>query len=140
MPDRFRLEETPSPHYAARTAVNVANSDGTLLLVRGKECFERSRGTKLTRRICDTKGKPWWAADPRNPTHVERVCEWIAKFQIRTLNVAGPRESTNPGIQEETREFLSRVFASLLRETREELGASPLLDLSQTAKPSSGET
>lgn len=115
IPDVFELVETESPHYPARTALNVANSDGTLLLVRGKEGFAKSRGTKLTLEFCERKNnkKPWWAADPRVDAHVARVCEWIVKFDLRVLNVAGPRESTNPGIQGETRDFMRMVFERL---------------------------
>jgi hypothetical protein len=113
VPDIFQLEETESPHYPARTAMNVQLADATLLLVRGKDGFAKSRGTKLTRELCEKKQKPWWAADPRNSAHVERVVAWLVKFDVHVLNVAGPRESTNPKIQEETRTFMRMVFEQL---------------------------
>ncbi|HZI51883.1 MAG TPA: putative molybdenum carrier protein, partial [Terriglobia bacterium] len=33
-------------------------------------------------------------------------CEWLRRFQIRVLNIAGNRESQNPGVHEFTRKFL----------------------------------
>jgi hypothetical protein len=117
IPEIFELVETDSPHYPPRTAMNVGLGDTTLLLVRGKEGYARSRGTKLTLELCDRKKKKWWAADPRSgpriDAQVDRVCAWLVEFDVHVLNVAGPRESTNPGIQEETRNFMRRVFEKL---------------------------
>lgn len=78
IPDRFVLEETTSDKYPPRTAANVALGDGTLLLVYGLECLASSRGSKLTLKLC--KKKPWWVADPRVEAHLERVLEWIEKW------------------------------------------------------------
>jgi hypothetical protein len=113
VPTEFDLIETDSPHYPPRTAMNVGAADATLLLVRGRDGFERSRGTKLTLKMCDQKNKPWWAADPRMDAHVDRVCDWLVKFDVHVLNVAGPRETTNPGIQGEARNFMRMVFERL---------------------------
>jgi hypothetical protein len=113
VPAIFQLEETSSPHYPARTALNVGLGDGTLLVVRGKEGYARSRGTKLTREIAEKKGKPWRAADPRLESQIVKVADWILEFEIEILNVAGPRESTNPGIQVETCDFLRRIIGKL---------------------------
>jgi hypothetical protein len=33
--------------------------------------------------------------------------EWLNRFHIRVLNVAGNRESQNPGVQDFTRRFLA---------------------------------
>ena len=41
------------------------------------------------------------------------VLEWLRQHEIKTLNVAGPRESKRPGIYRLTRELLSEVDASL---------------------------
>ena len=42
------------------------------------------------------------------------VAAWIAEFGISILNVAGPRESTIPGIYGAARPFLDRVCARLM--------------------------
>ena len=41
------------------------------------------------------------------------VLEWLRQHEIKILNVAGPRESKQPGIYRQTRELLNEVDASL---------------------------
>src|SRR5207248_6603939 len=47
LPERYPLRETASAAYPARTARNVREADGTLILTRG----EPDRGTALTARL-----------------------------------------------------------------------------------------
>ncbi len=105
--ERYPLLETPSRRYAQRTEWNVRDSDGTLLLTRG----EPSRGTVLTRRLASRLGKPFLMLDPATPGAPTAAVEWIGREGIRTLNVAGPRESEAPGIHGQALEFLVRVLA-----------------------------
>lgn len=134
IPARYELVELPTASYPARTAMNVRTADATLLLVHGKAALARSRGTKLTLDMCLRYGKPWWAADPRREEHVARVAAWLEEVSAAlpppaavleqfgtleepprgfVLNVAGPRESRAPGIQEQSASFVARVLASL---------------------------
>jgi hypothetical protein len=113
VPERFQLIETPSDQYPPRTAMNVKLGDGTLLLFHGKAALAKSRGTKLTLQMLVDQEKPWWACDPRLEGHAERAAVWIASHHIEVLNVAGPRESKCPGIQEEARRFVRMVFERL---------------------------
>src|SRR5437660_8666127 len=54
IPDRYPLAETPSPSYRQRTRWNVRDSDGTLILVRGRP----TGGTALTLASARRLGKP----------------------------------------------------------------------------------
>ena len=47
LPDKYRLDEMPSESHAARTQQNVIDSDGTLIIARGK----LTGGTDLTREM-----------------------------------------------------------------------------------------
>jgi hypothetical protein len=38
---------------------------------------------------------------------------WVRQYDIRTLNVAGPRESKQSGIGEQTASILQELFAAL---------------------------
>ena len=38
------------------------------------------------------------------------VFQWLQTNHVATLNVAGPRESQSPGIQQEVFELLTRMF------------------------------
>ena len=102
--ERYLLEETPSADYPQRTEWNVRDSDATLVLTRGRP----SGGTGLTVALARRLGRPCLvldlAANPRpDPEELRR---WIEAEGISTLNVAGPRESQHPGIEDEARAFL----------------------------------
>jgi Circularly permutated YpsA SLOG family len=43
---------------------------------------------------------------------VAQVLEWVRQYEIKTLNVAGPRESKRPGIYRLSRELLDQVDAA----------------------------
>ena len=103
---RYPLQETPSAAYAVRTEWNVRDSDGTLILTAG----EPVGGTALTRSLAAEMGKPCLTVDLDRADHVATVTEWVAEHQIKILNVAGPRESTLPGIYLRAAEFLRRLL------------------------------
>lgn len=94
IPPQYELVETRSPQYRVRTEQNVIDSDGTLIFFRG----QLQGGTQLTRHFADKHGKPVLLVDTRQPADLTAVREWLAANRIRVLNVAGPRESSAPGI------------------------------------------
>lgn len=102
IPDKYALRETPSDVYAQRTRWNVRDSDGTLILARGPLVG----GTALTRTCAEDLGKPCLIVDPADASRAATVCEWLGRHEIQTLNVAGPRESTQPGIYQQAAAFL----------------------------------
>ena len=106
IPDRYPLEELDSSDYRDRTRRNVEVSDATLILCRGP----LSGGTALTRRIAEDLGRPLLIVDLSTPPDPDSVRRWIHEQGIRTLNVAGPRESGSPGIQDAAHRFLLEVF------------------------------
>ncbi len=101
VPDAYPLRETPTAAYPERTAWNVRDSDGTLVLTRGAP----RGGTALTLALARRAGKPALVADPGEGSPAE-VAAWLAREGIRTLNVAGPRESEAPGIHDDAVAFL----------------------------------
>ena len=103
---RYGLRETDSARYAVRTEQNVVDSDGTLILYRK----ELKGGTALTRDVARRRQRPLLLIDLTRPVFPEVVREWIEAEEIGVLNVAGPRESQNPGIGEEAKGFLRGVF------------------------------
>lgn len=112
IPPEYELRETESREYPVRTERNVHDSDGTLILYRRT----LSGGTSLTHRFCRKHAKPHCLIDLMDDlrpveARAEAVRGWLAKHRIRVLNVAGPRESNEPGIQRESAEFLIRVLS-----------------------------
>lgn len=103
---RYPVTETPSVDYAQRTEWNVRDADGTLILTRGPA----TGGTALTIEVARRLAKPCLIIDLHEPAIPSTVRAWAGTNRIQTLNIAGPRESTAPGIYEQAREFLLRAL------------------------------
>jgi Circularly permutated YpsA SLOG family len=104
----FGLIECDEGGYPIRTSQNVANSDGTLLVGP-----YQTGGSRLTYEVAKQLKKPLFlAAWPKPPDmaqdalRIEEFRDWLERYDIKTLNVAGNRESETPGIAEFTRSFL----------------------------------
>jgi hypothetical protein len=102
----YPLEETESSSYPVRTEKNVLDSDGTLILTRGKP----KGGTALTRRLARDASKPYLIINLFDEENPRIVLEWGRRNKISLLNVAGPRESEAPGIYGQASRFLKKVF------------------------------
>jgi hypothetical protein len=94
IPSRYPLVETPTARYPQRTAWNVRDSDGTLVLHAGRP----KGGTALTLRLLAGQRKPMLQVDLDARPDPRELTRWMAAAAIRVLNVAGPRESESPGI------------------------------------------
>jgi hypothetical protein len=106
----YPLTETPSEDVAQRTEWNARDSDGTLVILEG----EPVGGTALTVEMAVLYKKPYLVLDVLKNQDGARdsVRAWIKKNAIRVLNVAGPRESTTPGIYLKTKALLRRVLGT----------------------------
>lgn len=102
----YPLTETDSTDYVVRTEWNIRDSDGTLIVARRP----LSGGTALTERLAMRLGKPRLVVAPTDDNAAAQVANWISTAKIRTLNVAGPRESQQPGIYSTAVEFLGQLF------------------------------
>ncbi len=102
----YLLRETPSTYYVERTRWNVRDADATLILTRG----EPTGGTATTVKAARRLGKPLFIMDLAEVDEVEPVAEWLQAEDVRVLNVAGPRESTSPGIYADARAFVERLI------------------------------
>ena len=102
----YPLHETPTADYAQRTEWNVRDSNGTLVLTRGRP----TEGTAFTIEVAQRLGKPCLVLDLSKKPQESSVWDWAKKYRIQTLNVAGPRESKCPGVYEQAKEFLRRVL------------------------------
>jgi hypothetical protein len=117
IPERYPLTALASASYAKRTAKNVIDSDGTLVIY-----FDLlSGGTELTVRECMRAKKPFKLIDGTEVSSA-RAGELAARFvetrAIKVLNVAGPRESSYPGAAS----YAYRAVAGLLTLRRASIG------------------
>lgn len=106
---RYPLRETPTPEYPLRTEWNVRDSDATLVLHGGR----KDRGTALTIRLARRLGRPLLEVDLLHPPAAAEVRSWLAGRGIGVLNVAGPRESSVPGVGARAAAFLREVLSPL---------------------------
>jgi len=106
IPKTYPLKETPSEEYALRTAWNVRDSDGTLIVCRG----EPVGGTALTQMEAVQRGKPLFVAHP-DSVESSRVRDWMVENRVLVLNVAGPRESEEPGIYLDVRRVMRNIIS-----------------------------
>ena len=107
IPKRFCLQETPQSKYRQRTKWNVRDADATLIVTLIAELMG---GALFTRQCAERIGRPY--------LHVVSDDEWrdkikvfLEKHSIRILNVAGPRASSAPGIEQFVQEVLTEVKA-----------------------------
>lgn len=106
IPDEYPLQETGSGRYPVRTELNVRGSDASLVLTRGR----LRGGTALTVRVAGRAGRPLRVIDLEQAPDAAPVRCWLAEHRVRALNVAGPRESDNPGIHDQAMAFLLEVL------------------------------
>lgn len=110
---RYPLRETPSTDYRQRTAWNVRDGDATLILARDGEL---RGGTRLTYDLARRSGKPYRIVLLEASPDIASLLRWIRSHSIDTLNIAGPRESQEPGIYDQSLGLLQPLCRAL-RET-----------------------
>jgi hypothetical protein len=106
IPEHFQLQETDSADYATRTEKNVLDSDATLIFCRSS----LSRGTLLTYRLAAQHQKPCKTVDLDDTLDIHDILVWIEEHRVAVLNVAGPRESQNPGIAAQTQAAMEELL------------------------------
>ena len=112
---KYKLKETKSPTYSPRTKQNVLGSDGTLIFGD-----TQSAGSRLTIRLCHRHNRPvkrirYSQENRRSPLReIPGIMKWVKHNNIETLNIAGNRESKNPGITMYVEAVVSRLLRALL--------------------------
>lgn len=106
IPNRYALQETRSHEYPVRTEQNIADSSATLILHEGT----LKGGTLLTKRLCDKRKKPYFKVEIKDQM-IDAVQTWLVTQTPEVLNIAGPRESSAPGIHSRSKKFLLRTFS-----------------------------
>jgi hypothetical protein len=110
IPERYHLHETATSDPAERTELNVADSDATVIIVRD---LPLAGGTLLTEQAAQRYQRPLLIV-PEVPD-VEHAAHSVAAFLdrngVKTLNVAGPRESEAPELSRFVEALLLGVFS-----------------------------
>jgi hypothetical protein len=105
------LRETNYSGYSQRTVLNIWDADATLIFCL--QDGELSPGTKLTIDAAKKLKKPYYIL--RSETELSEFIKWLKqKFTGEIeLNVAGPRESSQPGVYKIAR----KIIVQLLEQT-----------------------
>ena len=104
------LEETDSDDPAVRTALNVRDSDATLILSHGP----LAGGSLLTFQKATRPERPVLHLDLDQVSIVSAAAQlrrWLATVRPRILNVAGPRASEDNRIASDTEAVLRAAWA-----------------------------
>jgi hypothetical protein len=111
IPARYPLRETPSSDPSQRTEWNVRDSDATLVLSReaprGGTALACAEARRLGRPLLEVRLEP-------GQTHaaLARARAWLDAAEVRALNVAGPRESEEPGVGDDARGLLCALLGA----------------------------
>lgn len=108
--DHYDVTELPSDSYDERTEQNVLSADATLIVSVGP----LTGGSATTKRMARRHGKECLQVNLARLSEdeaVEVLREWLAEVRPAVLNVAGPRESTTPGIYDRVRALLRAALS-----------------------------
>ncbi|MFC3908678.1 putative molybdenum carrier protein [Legionella dresdenensis] len=109
------LKQTTTFDPAERTILNIRDSDGTLIIVPDLPLPEQIKdGTWLTIKDAKRQNKPLLIISVADKSDInQKILEWININNIKTLNIAGPRESNSPGINHAASALFREVFIML---------------------------
>jgi len=109
IPAQYQLTETRTRDYSQRTAWNVRDSDGTAIFSCSPSL---SGGSALTLKFAEDLSRP--------VIHVhaglgienagKKLRDFVQQHAIKTLNIAGPRQSHEPDVAVFVEQVLSLAF------------------------------
>jgi hypothetical protein len=97
IPVRYELRETESAHYLVRTEKNVMTSDATLIVTMKSDL---TGGSLRTANFARRHRKPFLHVHKGEPEPGKKLSDFVKAHHIQTLNVAGPRGSSEPEVGE----------------------------------------
>jgi hypothetical protein len=105
----YGIQEMPTADYPLRTEQNVRDAHAVLWFGD-----VNSPGGKVTRNACAGMGRPVLIVAPGKDVRPSDVADWIERTsRLKVLNIAGNRESRDPGIGARVERFLASVFRRL---------------------------
>lgn len=124
----YGLRQHKSEAYEDRTYSNVEDAEATLQVYRDPT----SPGERCTLRAVDKYRRPLHRIDLANRGNgtIDKAAEFVARFGV--VNVAGNSERTCPGIGEEARDVLVKVFSKAKRRLLD----LPVVKRTETGEPS----
>ncbi len=103
-------------NYDTRTCLNIRDSDGTLILVPSLPLPKNVQdGTIVTISEVNTLKKPYLIINLMlaKKNNIKETTQWLNLNNVKILNIAGPRETSSPGIYNLSFDFLKSLIQSL---------------------------
>ena len=110
LPLRYQLTETPSAEYLQRTEWNVRDTDGTVVFTFAAVA---TGGSLKTIKFTKKHGKPCLHISRSGGNYVDPALllqRFVEDNNVQMLNVAGSRESKEPGIYQWAIQILEDAF------------------------------
>src|SRR5258708_38379112 len=104
---KYPLKETPWESYIQRTEWNVRDSDPTILFSIEPTL---TGGSLRTMEFARKHGKPHLHLCAGNDTSAEQLRAFFEHHEVKVLNVAGPRASTEPKVGQFVMALLDEVL------------------------------
>jgi hypothetical protein len=109
----YGARELSSPEYRVRTEENVRDSDATIWFGSID-----TPGAKTTLNALKILARPQKIIKPNDLIRPSAIASWLARNpSIRRLNVAGNRESVEPGIGDRVERFLAQLIGQLMQQS-----------------------
>lgn len=105
IPLQYLLSEAPLANHLQRTEWNVRDSDATVIFTLTDTL---GGGSRRTAQFADKLRRPWLHFRPG--VHEKFLVQFLARRRVTTLNLAGKRESSAPGIHRFAFDTLDRVL------------------------------
>jgi Circularly permutated YpsA SLOG family len=96
IPERYPVKELEHGGFEDRTAQNIKDSDGTVIIYFRK----LGGGTKFTFECCKQLHRPYQLIDADKVSvdnAASAIGDFVRQYKIGVLNIAGPRQSEWPG-------------------------------------------
>ncbi|MCX6972187.1 MAG: putative molybdenum carrier protein [Verrucomicrobia bacterium] len=106
---QYRLVETTSANYLQRTEWNVRDTDGTIVFGLSKDA---TGGSLRTINFARKHKKPCLRISPFSAGYQPALSlqRFVAEHGIRRLNIAGSRDSKEPGVWKWTYQLIEEAF------------------------------
>jgi Circularly permutated YpsA SLOG family len=109
--EKYKLKETPSDDYPERTEWNARDSDATVVFTLAEK---PSGGSKKTITLAKKHKKPCLHLHRGILAVPDKLVAFLDKHHpVRKLNIAGSRESKEPGLYDWVMNVLERTKVSL---------------------------
>jgi len=117
IPGDLPLQETPADRSpdapdiprSQRTEWNVRDADASLVFHFPSENRITDQGIEWTIRCTKHYHKPYLLCDPGDNRSAKKIMQWLKKYNINILNVAGPSELSAEGIGDKVYRLIVRI-------------------------------